>query len=91
MADALRNATQTKPVAVAVNPMAAASMDLSKRVYDLSALLSCVAHQLEFVHDCMECGDSEASDKLWQGLRAVKHCEALAGQIATAVEGAPYV
>jgi hypothetical protein len=83
----MAEATQIKPAAAVANPMLA----LSTRVYDLSALLSCVAHQLESVHDSIEGKDSDATDRLWQTLRAVRHCESLAGQIATDVEGAPYV
>jgi hypothetical protein len=81
------DSTQQKPAAAVANPMLA----LSTRVYDLSALLNCIGHQLEAVHDIIEARDnSDEVDKLWQTLRAIRHCEALAGQIATDVEEAPH-
>lgn len=68
---------------------AKASLAMSSRIYDLVALLNCIGHQLEAVHDSTEARDnSDEVDKLWQTLRAIRHCEALAGQIATDVEGA---
>ena len=81
-------ASETVTAETAANPM----LPLARRVYDLSALLSCIANQIETVHDRIESRDnSDQVDQLWQTLRAVRHCEALAGQIATDVEGVPHV